>query len=180
LRQLPSQAAWEPLGNVRVPCHLANPRLDYHWPTMFERYTERARRVFFFTRYEASELGSRSIETEHVLLGLLREGKGLTSAIFERLRVPLGSIHTDIAGRTTFREKLPTSIEIPFSAATIRVLQFAAEEADRFKDQHIGSEHLLLGLLREETCVAASILATHGQNLDMVRTEILSLRREPT
>jgi ATP-dependent Clp protease ATP-binding subunit ClpC len=146
---------------------------------MFERYTERARRVLFFARYEASQLGIPSIETEHVLLGLIREG-GLTSQIFDRSHLPVETIRNEIAGRTVFREKLSTSIEIPFSAETKRVLQFAAEEADRLQDDHIGSENLLLGLLREETSVAASILATHGLQLDTVRTEIVSLRREPT
>ena len=83
---------------------------------MFERYTERARRVLFFARYEASQLGSVSIETEHLLLGLIREGKGLTSRIFQRSHLSLESIRKEIEGRTVFREKVSTSVEIPFSA----------------------------------------------------------------
>src|SRR6187399_2876133 len=98
---------------------------------MFERYTERARRVLFFARYEATQLGSTLIETEHLLLGLIREGKGLTSRIFARSHLSLENIRKDIEGRTVFREKVSTSVEIPFSAETKRVLQFAAEEADR-------------------------------------------------
>ena len=100
---------------------------------MFERYTERARRVLFFARYEASQLGSISIETEHLLLGLIREGKGLTSRIFARSHLSLENIRKEIEGRTVFREKVSTSVEIPFSAETKRVLQFAAEEADRLE-----------------------------------------------
>ena len=92
---------------------------------MFERYTERARRVLFFARYEASQLGSISIETEHLLLGLIREGKGLTSRIFQRSHLSLDSIRKDIEGRTVFREKVSTSVEIPFSGETKRVLQYA-------------------------------------------------------
>src|SRR5213594_3994288 len=76
---------------------------------MFERYTERARRVLFFARYEASQLGSISIETEHLLLGLIREGKGLTSRIFARSRLSLENIRKEIEGRTVFREKVSTS-----------------------------------------------------------------------
>jgi hypothetical protein len=125
---------------------------------MFERYTERARRVLFFARYEASQLGSISIETEHLLLGLIREGKGLTSRIFARSHLSLENIRKEIEGRTVFREKVSTSVEIPFSAETKRVLQFAAEEADRLLHNYIGTEHLLLGILREERSVAASIL----------------------
>ena len=96
---------------------------------MFERYTERARRVLFFARYEASQLGSISIETEHLLLGLIREGKGLTSRIFQRSHLSLETIRKEIEGRTVFQEKVSTSVEIPFSQETKRVLQHAAEEA---------------------------------------------------
>ena len=71
---------------------------------MFERYTERARRVLFFARYEASQLGSISIETEHLLLGLIREGKGLTSRIFARSHLSLEGIRKEIEGRTVCRE----------------------------------------------------------------------------
>jgi len=73
---------------------------------MFERYTERARRVLFFARYEATQMGSTSIETEHLLLGLIREGKGLTSRIFARSHLSLDSIRKEIEGRTVFREKV--------------------------------------------------------------------------
>ncbi len=147
---------------------------------MFERYTERARRVLFFARYEASQLGSVSIETEHLLLGLIREGKGLTSRIFQRSHLSLDSIRKDIEGRTVFREKVSTSVEIPFSGETKRVLQYAAEEADRLLHNYIGTEHLLLGLLREERSVAASILMEKGMRLHAVREDIVQLLNEKT
>jgi ATP-dependent Clp protease ATP-binding subunit ClpC len=147
---------------------------------MFERYTERARRVLFFARYEASQLGSISIETEHLLLGLIREGKGLTSRIFARSHLSLESIRKEIEGRTVFREKVSTSVEIPFSAETKRVLQFAAEEADRLLHNYIGTEHLLLGILREERSVAATILMEKGMRLNTVREDIVALLNEKT
>ncbi len=147
---------------------------------MFERYTERARRVLFFARYEASQLGSISIETEHLLLGLIREGKGLTSRIFARSHLSLESIRKEIEGRTVFREKVSTSVEIPFSAETKRVLQFAAEEADRLLHNYIGTEHLLLGILREERSVAATILMEKGMRLATVREDIVALLNEKT
>ena len=147
---------------------------------MFERYTERARRVLFFARYEASQLGSISIETEHLLLGLIREGKGLTSRIFERSHLSLENIRKEIEGRTVFREKVSTSVEIPFSTETKRVLQQAAEEADRLLHNHIGTEHLLLGILREEHSVAASILSEKGMRLNTVREDIVQLLNEKT
>src|SRR6187401_1262907 len=147
---------------------------------MFERYTERARRVLFFARYEASQLGSISIETEHLLLGLIREGKGLTSRIFARSHLSLENIRKEIEGRTVYREKVSTSVEIPFSAETKRVLQFAAEEADRLLHNYIGTEHLLLGILREERSVAASILMEKGMRLHTVREDIVQLLNEKT
>src|SRR4051812_16023572 len=147
---------------------------------MFERYTERARRVLFFARYEASQLGSISIETEHLLLGLIREGKGLTSRIFARSHLSLDSIRKEIEGRTVFREKVATSVDIPFSADTKRVLQFAAEEADRLLHTYVGTEHLLLGILREERSVAASILFEKGMRLSSVREDIVQLLNEKT
>jgi ATP-dependent Clp protease ATP-binding subunit ClpC len=148
--------------------------------SMFERYTERARRVLFFARYEASQLGSISIETEHLLLGLIREGKGLTSRIFARSHLSLDSIRKEIEGRTVFKEKVSTSVEIPFSAETKRVLQFAAEEADRLLHNYIGTEHLLLGILREERSVAATILMEKGMRLNTVREDIVALLNEKT
>jgi hypothetical protein len=147
---------------------------------MFERYTERARRVLFFARYEASQLGSISIETEHLLLGLIREGKGLTSRIFARSHLPLEDIRTEIEGRTMFREKIYPSVEIPFSAEAKRVLGFAAEEADRLLHHHIGTEHLLLGIMREERSVAASILMEKGMRLGRVRDDIVLLVNDKT
>jgi ATP-dependent Clp protease ATP-binding subunit ClpC len=147
---------------------------------MFERYTERARRVLFFARYEATQLGSNLIETEHLLLGLIREGKGLTSRIFARSHLSLESIRKEIEGRQVFREKVATSADIPFSADTKRVLQCAAEEADRLLHTYIGTEHLLLGLLREERSVAASILYEKGMRLASVREDIVQLLNEKT
>jgi ATP-dependent Clp protease ATP-binding subunit ClpC len=147
---------------------------------MFERYTERARRVLFFARYEATQLGSTSIETEHLLLGLIREGKGLTSRIFARSSLSLESIRKEIEGRTVFREKVSTSVDIPFSLETKNVLKYAAEEADRLLHTYIGTEHLLLGILREERSVAATILYEKGMRLASVRDDIVQLLNEKT
>lgn len=147
---------------------------------MFERYTERARRVLFFARYEASQLGSISIETEHLLLGLIREGKGLTSRIFARSHLSLENIRKEIEGRTVFREKVSTSVEIPFSTETKRVLQHASEEADRLLHNYVGTEHLLLGILREERSVAAAILFEKGMRLRGVREDIVQLLNDKT
>jgi ATP-dependent Clp protease ATP-binding subunit ClpC len=145
---------------------------------VFERYTERARRILFFARFEASQLGSVSIGTEHLLLGLVREAKGLTRLIFDHSSVSLEAIREDIDRRVLHGDKVPTSVEIPFTAETKRTLQFAAEEADRLGHDYIGSEHLLLALLREERSVAASVLMEKGMRLDAVRQEVVRLLEE--
>ena len=83
---------------------------------MFERFTELARRLLFFARYEASQLGSRSIETEHLLLGVIREGKGITSRLFARSRISLADVRQEIERRAVRQEPTSVSADIPFSA----------------------------------------------------------------
>jgi len=147
---------------------------------MFERYTERARRVIFFARYEASQLGSSSIESEHLLLGLIREGKGLTSRIFSKSQISMESIRKEIEGRAVYRDKVSTSVDIPLSPESKKVLGYASEEAERMLHTHIGTEHILLGLMREEQCVAANILANKGLGLPAVREDVVQLLNEKT
>jgi ATP-dependent Clp protease ATP-binding subunit ClpC len=139
---------------------------------MFERYTEKARRVIFFARYEASQFGAPAIEPEHLLLGLMREDKTLTGRFFPRAQVSIESIRKEIEGRTLLREKISTSVELPLAPETKHVLAFAHEESDRLQHRHIGTEHLLLGLLREERSMAAEILYERGLRLNAVRDEI--------
>ena len=98
---------------------------------MFERYTEKARRVIFFARYEASQYGSPFIETEHLLLGLLREDKALANR-FLRTHGSIESIRKEIESRITVRERISTSVEVPLSQECKRILTFAAEEAERW------------------------------------------------
>src|SRR5271170_7025082 len=144
---------------------------------MFERYTEKARRVIFFARYEASQFGSPYIETEHLLLGLLREDKALTNR-FLRSHASVESIRKQIEAHTTIREKVSTSVDLPLSNECKRVLAYAAEEAERLGHKHIGTEHLLLGLLREEKCFAAEILQERGLKLAQIRDELARVTQE--
>jgi ATP-dependent Clp protease ATP-binding subunit ClpC len=133
---------------------------------MFERFTEKARRVIFFARYEAAQAGSEFIETEHLLLGLIREYKGIRSL--------LPNLDYD-----TVRQSLPTvsaprdtKADLPMSDESKRVLAYSAEEADRLSHRYIGTEHLLLGLLRESGSVAADLLTRYGADLGKLREEI--------
>ena len=144
---------------------------------MFERYTEKARRVIFFARYEASQFGSPYIETEHLLLGLIREDKALANR-FLRSHAAVESIRKQIEAHTTVRDKVSTSVDLPLSHECRRVLAFAAEEAERLSHKHIGTEHLLLGLLREEKCFAAEILHERGLRLATIRDELSKSQSE--
>jgi hypothetical protein len=141
----------------------------------FERYTPRARQALFFSRYEASQAGSASIEPEHVLLGLIRAGQGLTSRIFERAHLSLEQARPGVA---VVGEKLSSSVEIPFGGETKQILRYATEEADRLLHRDIGIAHLLLGILRDERSAATSILREKGMHLHSVRDDIVHLLNE--
>jgi tRNA-Thr(GGU) m(6)t(6)A37 methyltransferase TsaA len=131
---------------------------------MFERYTEDARRTLFFARYEATQLGGMTIEPGHLLLGLLHEGRA--SDLVPR---GLDDARSAIAAGMQPGARVAAAAEIPFSAPAQRVLILAAEEADALKQSHIGAEHLLLGILRQEDSTAARYLAAAGVRLQGVR-----------
>ncbi|MFI5114635.1 MAG: Clp protease N-terminal domain-containing protein [Terriglobales bacterium] len=140
---------------------------------MFERYTEKARRAIFFALYEARHYGSPRIETEHILLGILREYHELAQLL------PPGSaeaIRKQIDARTPPLQSVSTSVDLPLSNESKRVLASGAEEAERLGNRHIGTEHLLLGMLREESCIAAELLRQSGLTLQQLRGNF----RKPT
>ena len=111
---------------------------------MFERYTEKARRVIFFARYEASHFGSQVIATEHLLLGLLREDKRISLMLGEGAA---NSIRAHIDAQLPRHASIPTSVDLPLSKGAKRVLNYAADEADLLNHRHIGCEHLLRQIL---------------------------------
>ena len=135
---------------------------------MFERYTEQARRVIFFARYEASQFGSEQMEPEHFLLGLYRDDAALMKHFVPGSQV---EVRNQIKRENPPRPKVATSVDLPLSHAAKRVLAYGLEEAERLGHSHIGTEHLLLGLLREPS-LAASILTSRGVTLEAVRQEI--------
>ncbi len=137
---------------------------------MFERFTEKARRVIFFARYEASQYGNHTIETEHILLGLIREDKALAQRLLRG--GPPGSMREEIEGKITRRERISTSVEVPLSEDSRQALNFAAEEARGMGHKHVGTEHLVLGLLRVERSLAATLLNAQGVTLSDFRTSL--------
>jgi ATP-dependent Clp protease ATP-binding subunit ClpC len=135
---------------------------------VFERYTEKARRVIFYARYEASRYGSPFIETEHILLGILREYPELTELLPPGA---VGGIRKQVDAHTPVRQGVLTSVDLPLSDESKRVLAYGAEEAERIAHRHIGAEHLLLGLLREEGCFGAEILYQQGLDVSRLRVQ---------
>jgi ATP-dependent Clp protease ATP-binding subunit ClpC len=145
---------------------------------MFERFNEDARRALFFAHYEARQLGSISVETEHLLLRLILAPTGVMSAVFTRMRLPLELLRRDVKNWAKPGQQVALNVELPFSAQAKRVMhQHAVTEADRLGHNNIGVEHLLLGILNEEGCVAASVLTAHGTRLDTCREEIVQARK---
>jgi ATP-dependent Clp protease ATP-binding subunit ClpC len=140
---------------------------------MFERYNEKARRVIFFARFEASQLGATQIEAEHILLSLIREDRKLAIRFLPGRHADLESIRKEIEGHTIARSPISTDIDLPLSNESKRVLAFAAEESEELGHRHIGTEHLLLGLLREEDSMAGKILLGLGLRISDMQQDIV-------
>jgi len=140
---------------------------------MFDRFTTQAVQVLFQARSEAGQLGSGAIEPEHILLGMLDGSRGCGSLLLARISGELGDLRGDIVRRLNRREDVPESEDIPLSQSCQRALQYAVEEADRLLHNGVGTEHLLLGLLREEGSVPAEVLAARRVKFETVREAIV-------
>jgi ATP-dependent Clp protease ATP-binding subunit ClpC len=138
---------------------------------MFEKYTPAARKAIFFARYEASQFGSLEIQTEHLLLGVLREDAALAIRLLgtaERVNSVRRRIEESISPA---KEKIATSVDLPVSQPSKRALAYGSEESERLNHAHIGTEHLLVGLIREEKSLAAQIMTEQGLTLAKLREE---------
>jgi hypothetical protein len=144
------------------------PRAGGDSPSVFHRMTELAKRALFFSRFEASQLGSVVIEPEHVLLGVLRSREGAAAPAIAAVPVP--EIRAGIAERAGIKEAVGNGVVIPFTEATRRAFVSAAGEADQRRHQQIGTLHVLLGLL--QTPGVAALVGPHGLTYD-------GLAREP-
>ncbi len=141
---------------------------------MFERFTEKARRVVVYAQEEARMLNQNYIGTEHLLLGLIREQDGIAAKALESLNISLEDVHAqveDLIGRGTF---VPTG-HIPFTPRAKKVLELSLREALQLGHNYIGTEHILLGLIREGEGVAAQVLLNLGADLEKVRSAVIQL-----
>lgn len=141
---------------------------------MFEHYTEKARRAIFFARYEASQFGVQFIDSNCLLVGLVRE-KGQIST--QWLALDATELYRLVESQTTKSKPVSTSVDLPLTNEVKRVLAYAAEEAERLAHRHIGTEHLFLGLLREPGTFAAKRAKERGVTLEQIR---VAVAQEPT
>jgi Clp amino terminal domain, pathogenicity island component len=147
---------------------------------MFERFTDRARRVVVLAQEEARLLNHNYIGTEHILLGLIHEGEGVAAEALERMGVSLQAVRAQVEEIIGQGQSGPTG-HIPFTPRAKKVLELSLREALQLGHDYIGSEHILLGLIREGDGVAAQVLTRLGADLGRVRqqvTEILTVRGE--
>jgi ATP-dependent Clp protease ATP-binding subunit ClpC len=145
---------------------------------VFEKFNEKARRALFFARYEASKLGSRVIESEHILLGILREGEETVTELFRRFHVKTDDVRREIEGERVFVERISSTAELPLSEEAKKILAYAAHEAESMLHPTVGSEHLLVGVLRVEGCAAMRVLVQHGFDVYSLREEVVALARD--
>jgi len=143
-------------------------------PSRFEKFTERARKVLSLSQEEAQSFNHDYIGTEHILLGLVREGEGVAAKVLTSLGVELEKVRSAVEYIIGRGEK-GVSGEIGLTPRAKRVIELAVDEARRLNHNYIGTEHLLLGLLREEEGVASGVLESMGISLDKVRTETVRI-----
>ncbi len=147
---------------------------------MFKRFTERARRVIILSREEAELYRHEYLGTEHILQGVIKDGGGIAVAIIQKSGVDLGQLKREL------EKNLPRSSnsliigDVPFTSRAKKVLEFAVEEARSLNHNYIGTEHLLLGLLKEKEGVACRVLNNFGMFFDDVKDKIVEMFREPS
>jgi ATP-dependent Clp protease ATP-binding subunit ClpC len=138
-------------------------------------FTDRVRKVLAMAREEAIRLQHDYVGTEHILLGLIREGEGVAAAVLQHLSVDLDQIHERVEESVRKGKATIALGELPYTSRAKKVLEFAMAEAREFNHSYVGTEHLLLGLLREEKGIAAQVLNSLGVTLDEARAETLKV-----
>jgi len=140
---------------------------------MFDRFTDRAKKVMSFARQEAMKFNHEYIGTEHILLGLVQEGSGVAANVLKNMTVDLEKIRHEVEKIVKTGPSMVTMGQLPFTPRAKKVLELSMEEASQLSHNYIGTEHLLLGLIRENEGIAAQVLMNLGVKLDEVREEVL-------
>ena len=144
---------------------------------MFERFTDRARRVVVLAQEEARMLNHNYIGTEHILLGLIHEGEGVAAKALESLGISLEAVRQQVEEIIGQGQQAPSG-HIPFTPRAKKVLELSLREALQLGHNYIGTEHILLGLIREGEGVAAQVLVKLGADLNRVRQQVIQLLGE--
>src|SRR5216683_659695 len=142
---------------------------------MYERFTDRARKVMQLANQEAQRFKHEYIGTEHILLGLAKEGAGVAANVLKNLDINLEKIRREVEKIVVFGPDEVTMGKLPQTPRAKKVIEYAIEEARNLNHNYVGTEHLLLGLLREHDGVAAQVLMNLGLKLEEVREEVLNL-----
>jgi len=142
---------------------------------MYERFTDRARKVMQLANQEAQRLNHEYIGTEHILLGLVKEGSGVAANVLKNLDIDLRKIRLEIEKLVQSGPDMVTMGKLPQTPRAKKVIEYSIEEARNLNHNYVGTEHLLLGLLREQEGVAAQVLMNLGLKLEDVREEVLNL-----
>jgi ATP-dependent Clp protease ATP-binding subunit ClpA len=142
---------------------------------MYERFTDRARKVMQLANQEALRLNHEYIGTEHILLGLVREGTGVAVNVLKNLDIDLRMVRIEVENIVQAGPDVVTIGKLPLTPRAKRVVEYSLEEAATLDHQHVGTEHLLLGVLREQNGVASQVLFNLGVKIEGVRDEILAL-----
>ncbi|HIN54101.1 MAG TPA: AAA family ATPase, partial [Planctomycetes bacterium] len=142
---------------------------------MYERFTDRARKVMQLANQEAQRFNHEYIGTEHVLLGLVKEGSGVAANVLKNLDVDLRKIRLEVEKLVQSGPEMVTMGKLPQTPRAKKVLEYSMEEARSLNHNYVGTEHILLGLLREQEGVAAQVLMNLGMKLEDVREEVLNL-----
>jgi ATP-dependent Clp protease ATP-binding subunit ClpA len=141
---------------------------------MFERFTDRARRVVVLAQEEARLLNHGRIGTEHILLGLIHEGEGVAATALKAMNISLGAVRQEVEQVIGRGQELPSG-HIPFTPRAKKVLELSLRESMQLGHNYIGTEHILLGLIREGQGVAAQVLVKLGADLNRVRQQVIEL-----
>src|SRR5712672_1792931 len=142
---------------------------------MFERFTDRARKVMALANQEAQRFNHEYIGTEHILLGLVKEGSGVAANVLKNLDIDLRKIRLEVEKIVQSGPDMVTMGKLPQTPRAKKVIEYSIEEARNLNHNYVGTEHLLLGLLREQEGVAAQVLMNLGLKLEDVREEVLNL-----
>lgn len=145
---------------------------------MYERFTDRARQVMKLANEEARHFKHEYIGTEHILLGLVKEGSGVAAAVLENLDIDLRKVRREVEKIIVAGVDMPAAGKLPQTPRVKKVLEYAIEEARALNHNYVGTEHLLLGLLREEEGIGAQVLSNLGLQLKDIREEVLNLLGE--